>query len=188
MRLPDVGALFTPNNGVCFIAGMAAMRIWCWVQDRYRDVVDPDGAPHRGRLKPFVLVWGCAAVATIFLGVQGQSNHNAAIAQAAQAKAFAAQVADCQKKTTVALNARDALRQQLLKAADDWDDAIESYVDIEANPPEDIASIHTTDPVYQAWSQGVTRQFQQQLQSIRQQRQRINDELANHPLASTSCD
>lgn len=184
----DFASLLTPHSISLLVGGAALDRGYLWLNDKYLDHKHPEDAPHVTKWRHLAIAWVVAVIAVLMLSAQSEATHNQVLNVVSQAQVDAKQVKACQSKMTAALNARDALRQDLVKVSDERDDEEDQYVSVEANPPADIAALHTTDPLYQEWSRTITQQHHAELDKIRKHKQDILDKLASKPLPSTSCE
>lgn len=147
-----------------------------------------DGTPHR---RPGInRTWVSSLLALLVVGwsiYQIQVTSTRTTANNERTNKLSEEVKACQKEFNTALQVRSQLQTEDNDLAARDRTALRNWLKTLLTPPPDIAKLPSSDPVNQAWKIGVTEQYQQQAQSIEEQRQQNNEDRRNNPLPEPTC-
>lgn len=177
------GGLFSLSGLIAFMLGVAATRVYYFVQERLEDKRDPSCAPHHHRFRSLILLWAFIFIITGYIGFQEQVT-------AMTVRQLSADTASCQKQFFTALKARAVSNDQ----TDEWSRqktlAISNWLRDILTPPADMLAMrqaNPSDPRYTAWVIDTTSGYLRQIDALEKAQEDSLADRATHPLPEPTC-
>ncbi len=134
-----------PENIFWFVAGILSVQAWQWIKCKWKDRVDPGGAPHRMKRLNWFYIWTSLVLVSVALvGVQNARTYT-------YAEQLAKDTQACQTEFNQALRARGQINAE----NDRWSliqrTALADWIHSLIFPPPDIAALPPESGTRQQW-------------------------------------
>ncbi|AZS06595.1 membrane protein [Mycobacterium phage JacoRen57] len=164
-----------PENALWFLAGMLSVQAWQWIKSKWKDRVDPVGAPHPMKTLNWFYVW-TAVVLVVIAGVGFQGSRTYSFAEQ-----LAKDTRDCQIEFNRVLRERGAISQD----NDHWSQvqrkALADWVHDLIFPPPHIAALPPESHERQKWIISRTTLADEIIQAAQKEQDRNKAERPEYP-------